>query len=245
MPRRRRNNKRRQRRPQKAGQGAFDGLAGARGGAPKTFGAVAPVRRFEVNQFTDSAATDFYDGAGILLVNLVSGIGQGLTDQQRLGDRIQLLDLHIHGYIYNHVGVGTNTLTNYRIIVFQYFSDNGASAPSPANMLISSAANAGSTQGTWSHIQIDRVYQYRIVYDSRPFTTVGSASIAVLGSAGGTGIRTNFSFRVPLRRTDRNITYFAGGANGPNHLYFMVLSDQATIATNPTCFWSSRVRYIG
>lgn len=245
MPRRRRG--RNQRRPRAKAQGGktFAGIAANRNSAPSTFGAVAPLRRFEVNQFTDSGANDFYDGAGTLLVNLVGSIGQGLTDQQRLGDRIQLLDVFIHGYIYNHVGVGTNTLTNYRIICFQYFSDNGVAAPSVANMLISSTANAGSTQGTWSHTQIDRIFQYKVVYDSRTFSTVGSASIAVLGTAGGSGIRTNFSFRVPLRKTDRNITYFAGGANGPNHLYFMVLSDQASVATNPTCFWSTRIRYIG
>lgn len=216
-----------------------------RTGVPRTFGAMAPLRRFEINQYAESGSSDFYDGAGTFLTNIVTGIGQGSTDAQRLGDRLEVKSIRLFGYIFNHLGTTANQLSNFKLVVFQYFGDTSASPPAASTMLLSSSANAGTTYGTWSVYNIDRVYQYRVLYESRIITTVGSGGVAVSGSAGGPGITRAFDFKVPLRNMDRFITYYSGGANGLNHLYFMALSDQSTIATNPTIFWSSVIRYVG
>ena len=215
------------------------------GSGLRSFGAMAPLSRYELNQFSFSGSADIYDGAGFLLTNLVDGITQGDTDQQRLGDRIQLLNVSVHGYFYNHVGATANALTHYRFWIFQFLADNGVAIPVPSSMLLNSSANAGTTYGTFSFENIDRIGQYRVLYRSGIYSTVGSANIAVTGSAGGPGIETPFEFSIPLGRADRNITYFTAGVTGPNHIYMLVTTDQATIATNPTVFYGVRVRYIG
>ncbi len=206
---------------------------------------MAPVRQAELCQSTFSGSQDIYDGAGYELVNLVDSISQDTKDSGRIGDRIELRSIHIQGYVYNHVGANTNALTNYRIWIFQYFSDNNVAAPDPALMLITSQANAGSTYGTWSIENIDRLRQYKVLYRSKVMTTVGSFSVAVTGAAGGGDVLRTFEFDVPLSGADRNITYFAAATTGMNHIYMLVTTDQATIATNPTVFYSIGVRYIG
>ncbi len=197
-----------------------------------------------MNQYSASATANYFDGAGFSQTNLVSGIVQGNGDDNRIGDRIQLLGIRVWGYIDNQVGATANAITNSRVLVFQFFSDS-ANAPVPGSMLLSSSANAGTTYGTWSFEQIDRIYQYRIVHDTGPLTTLGSNAVAVTGSPTPIARTHKFNFDVNLSNVDKNVTYFAAGANGPNHLYLLILSDQATIATNPSVFFGYRVRFIG
>jgi hypothetical protein len=206
---------------------------------------MAPIRITELSQNVYSGSQDIYDGAGYELVNLVDNITQDTKDSGRIGDRIELRSIHIQGYVYNHIGVTTNTLTNYRIWVFQYFSDNNVAQPDPSLMLIASSANAGATYGTWSVENIDRIRQYRVLYRSPVMTTVGSYSLAVTGAAGGGDVLRSFEFDVPLANADRNITFFGAAVTGMNHIYMFITTDQATIAINPTVFYTIGVRYLG
>ncbi len=203
----------------------------------------------ELKQYAfSSASTAVYAGAGSIQVNIVNGITQGVADNQRTGDHLTLQKIHLRFSFYNGLGATANQTVAYRIIVYQFLGDNNT-VPTPANFLLTNNQNAGNTYGTWSFPNVDYVDQYLVLYDSMPPTgeyslwTVGSASQAVNGSAGGPGIVRAWTCDVPLRRADHNIRFYAGGAFGPNHLYFVILSDHATIATDPTVSYSAIVRY--
>ncbi len=183
------------------------------------------------------------------MTNLVSSITQGASDSQRVGDHLYLQSILMRFAFSNGFGATANISTHYRVIVFQFFGDNNT-LPLPSAFLLTSNMNAGNTYGTWSNLNVDYLQQYVILYDSMKGShepskmyTVGSYSQAVTGTAGTPQGLCYWTITVPLSKADRNIRFYAGGAFGPNHVYVLITTDQASIATNPTVSYGSSVRF--
>jgi len=183
------------------------------------------------------------NGAGYGLVNLAALISQGVADNQRVGDHLYVESLELRFPLQNGYGATANPWTYWRIFVFQFFGDNSAAAPSISGLLLSSNANTGNTQGTFSSMDIDHLDQYRVLHDSGPMLTTGSSGLAVTGQPGNPiNFRVHIAM-VDLARCDRNIRYYAGTTSGPNHLYFLVTTDQSSVATNPSYAYIQTLRY--
>jgi hypothetical protein len=187
------------------------------------------------------APSAVFDGtAGRILVDLTALVTQGTTDSQRLGDHLYLDRIEANFLVNNQVGATSNPYTTFRVFFFQYFGDS-AVAPTIANMLLSSAANAGPNTGSMSQFDIDHQEQYKVCYDSGLIVTTGTNGLAALG-VGNHGQVHAWKFQI-RNIPDRNIRFYAAGADGPNHIFVIVTTDQATIAVNPTVSYSVALRF--
>jgi hypothetical protein len=228
-------NPRRNKRPKKSGRAR-----------PRPFsGAVLRQPTEELKQYVASAvASPVFDGAGTILQNMLSGVGQGIGDNQRIGDHLYLQNIRMRFQFNNNWGAGSNLFTTWRVIVFQFLGDN-TNVPLVASLLLQSAVNAGTTQGAYSFMNIDYTDQYVVLYDNagKLIQTTGSGTAAGNGSIGGPAICADLDVVVPLQRCNRNIRFYAGGATGPNHVYVLVTTDQASAAVNPLMGYGFAVRF--
>ncbi len=112
-------------------------------------------------------------------------------------------------------------------------------------MLLTANSNAGNVAGSFSSFDIDHLDQYLCLYDSGLVLTVGTNGVAVTGDPGAPLLYRNLEFTVPLNRCDRNIRYYAGGTEGPNHLFFLITTDQAAIGggKDPMFKWTLTMRF--
>lgn len=198
----------------------------------------------EVKQFSLGAGnTVVYDGvAGAYTVDLTA-VTQGVSGAQRAGDHMFIRNLQLRIMLFNAYGVNSNLEVNWRIFVFQYLGDSSVAAkPVISDLLNTSAANGGGTYGSFSPYDIDYDRQYRILWDSRLLQTYGTFGLAATGVP-SFGLFRNVHKRIPLAKADRNIAFYTGGTTGPNHIFMLVTTDQATIASNPLLVYSSELRF--
>lgn len=192
-------------------------------------------------QFAGSNFTSVFDGAGAVLTNLTQ-MAQGVGDNQRIGDRVILDEIMVSVLFYNNIGATAPAFCTHRCIVFQYLADNGAQAPAIGQLLLSSSANAGTAFGALSMRNRDFLHQYLVLHDFKVVTT-GTASAASAGSAGGPALARQRDFNVSLADADRFIGFYNAGLTGPNHIYMLFTTDQATLASNPQIGYSYALHY--
>jgi len=197
--------------------------------------------RVEIKQIGSSLSRGaYYDAAaGSILVD-ITAIAQGNTGATRVGDMASLQQLLFSMYIVNGTGATANAVTISRILFVQYFGDSSvAGKPTIAELFNASNANAGNTYGTHSAFDIDYARIYRVLSDKRYMTfgaPAGQTSTFV-------GWAAQAHYSIPLGRAQREITYFAGATTGPNHIFLIITSDQATIATNPLISYNLDIRF--
>lgn len=192
---------------------------------------IPPVTKQYTGSFGGQAC---YDGNGYTLSD-ITACSQGTSDANRLGDTFIIDSAMVRYGLVNNTGASACPFVTWRILVFQYLGDSSVSGvPSIANLLLASSANSGTTQGTHSFFNRDYARQYIVLADSGPIVTTGSAATAVNGSAGGEGVAKAGVLKVNLSRADRFIGCYAGANTGPNHIFLMVTTDQASVSSNPT-----------
>jgi len=200
--------------------------------------------REEIKLFPQGVSVvNYYDGtAGQYVIDLTA-VTQGISGAQRIGDHLFAQSLLLRLGLYNGVGATANNRTVTRMFVFQYKADSSVAAkPIISDLLQTSPANGGGTYGSYSTFDVDFSRQYTILWDSGPIITLGTNGVAAIGVP-PCGVFWNHDYSIPLQRADRNVQYYTGGATGWNHIFLLVTSDQATIATNPTLTWSSEFRF--
>ncbi len=197
----------------------------------------------EIKLFPQSGNNSYFDGAaGQYMVDLTP-VTQGNSGAQRAGDVLYLTALHLKCVLSNGMGTTSNIRNLHRVIIFQYLGDNSAAGkPTIADFLQISTNNVGNTYGSWSTLDIDYARQYRVLWDSGLVLTVGSNALAPTGVP-AVGNFHVINMNVPLARAQRNIAYYTGGVTGPNHIYMLFTSDQATQTTNPSAGWTTEVRF--
>jgi len=125
--------------------------------------------------------------------------------------------------------------------VDEYITD-----PVIANLFLPSAMNGGNVEGAFSYRNIDRIKQVNMLFDSdASIYTTGSASLAPNGSTGGPQLYQMRTWEIPLSQSDRNIQYYAAGVDGPNHIFLLITTDQATnAAANPLVSYGFCLRFL-
>jgi hypothetical protein len=199
----------------------------------------------EVKLFpTAVLSSPYYNGAAGQFMIDVTAVTQGVSGAQRTGDVLQAVQLHLRAVLYNGVGTTANSRNISRIIFFQYFGDGSvANKPIISDFLQTSAANLGTTYGSFSTFDIDYARQYRVLWDSGLILTVGTAQLAVTGVP-QVGVYHHIDRQIPLSGAQKNLAYYTGGTTGPNHIYMLVTADQASQTTNPTLTYSLEFRFL-
>jgi len=201
--------------------------------------------KVEVKLFPIGALSQSYfnAAAGQYLIDLTT-VTQGVSGAQRVGDHLHATRLHLRGVINNGVGTTANSRNVTRIIIFQYFGDGSvANKPIISDFLQTSAANVGTTYGSFSTFDIDYARQHRVLWDSGLILTFGTAQIAVTGVP-QIGVFHTIDKEIPLDQAERDIHYYNGATSGDNHIYMLVTADQVTQTTNPTWTYSSEFRFV-
>ncbi len=200
----------------------------------------------EVKQYAASAtAASIWDGAGNILSDMTAGITQGVADNQRIGDSLWLQNVEVKALGLCPTGVNTPGYCYFRVIIFQFKGDS-TNAPTIANLLLTSNMNNGSVAGSWSFYDKDHVRLLRVLYDSHATKhgTIGSNGLAVTGApAPLNGPLTSFEFNVPLARASRQVNYYAAGAQGDGHIYFLATTDQSQQTNNPSLTYGYVIRF--
>lgn len=187
-----------------------------------------------------------FSGTGRVLVDICAGIPQGILDNNRIGDQITMKSLHISGELVAGTGPNSHPIVNYRIMVFQYKSQDNN--PAITEILIPSLANAtvavpAAASGPFSGRHVDYMTTYHVLYD-KMYTTYGSNGLALLNGNSNTGQSKRFSFQVSLKYAIKKVQYEAGSLTlNTNGLYMMITTDKPTLVNDPTVKFESHLRY--
>ncbi len=185
--------------------------------------------------------TYFQTEAGKYLVD-VTAVTQGPSGAQRVGDHLYAHDLNLWISIFNGLGTTANGTNYTRMFVFQYKQDSGRALPLVADFLQTSLANGNvNTYGSLSSFDVDYDREYHILWDSGPLLTYGTNGLATTADCTYHHIVMNKV--VSLRGIDRNIRFTTGQNTGYGHVFFCVIGDQPTIATNPAISLTTQFRF--
>lgn len=176
-------------------------------------GALKKIIRRVVNKSMETKFVDSSTTAGapvwtVTPVQLPLPI-QGLSDQQRIGDKIMPTSLTVKGYVQN---TAANSLTVLRCTIFRWHPNPGSFPPTSGNVLEGAYnASVNYVNAPFSH---DLSKNYSVLLDKR----------ITLVPSGGTNIKA-FSWRIYGRKLRRIIQFIAGsGTNANNSLYMMWLA---------------------
>jgi len=173
----------------------------------------------------DSNSSAFTVGSAATLT-LLSGIAQGVTSANRIGDEVVLVSLEI---TYEIVQANTDIYSNTRVLVFQWFPNTTLVAPVLASILYNTAAIGLYSQYNWQYRD-----QYHVLYDK------------IHSQAGlATSVASSTNMSVLLHRLTnfrKGIKFAPGVTTGSNHLYFLFISD-SSIAPFPVGNFASRLLF--
>jgi len=170
----------------------------------------------------------------------ISGMAQGLTTTNRIGDCIRRREI---GFMYT-ITVGAagvlaaaDIYNTVRVVIFSWLVDDTV-APTVDQILDTSLATAN----TISLPNNDTAHLYKIHYDMSHvvFNTPiwNGAAVTWQHGVGGT-YQTPKPVRIPLKGI---IDYNNTAVSGKNNLYVLLISDSA-FAPNPTIEFSSRLLF--
>lgn len=189
-------------------------------------------RDVEVKEYVSNSGAAFadlnYQTNNIFALS--GGPAQGTTSVTRLGDKIELKELHLRVYFQmpNYDGVhATDTKTAIRMIVFQWYENTTFRFPTVADIVKVSSAGGNAQQFTapYNHVQQSL---YQILYDK--------THRLLLNSNGGlTDSNSNLVVPLKLKNFRRKVQQFmpAGdAANGMNQLFLLLISNSTTATGN-------------
>lgn len=193
-------------------------------------------KQFSTN---DAGLQPCYSNAGRRLYDMTSP-ASGLLDSNRVGDEITLKSLKVMIEAVNGTGANSYQNVNWRVIVFQYKSQDNA--PTQQELFVPTANNFPSPAvGTFSAFNIDYKNVYNVLYD-KIFRTTGTNGLAAT-AAQSTHSSNLLRFSVPLKYAKKKIQFEAGTQNTINGIWIMVITDKDSVAVNPQCKIESICRY--
>jgi hypothetical protein len=220
----------------------FSSKRGQRKNRQSLVSQVARLMQVEVKSHSLGALnTAVFSGVAGQLVQDLTNVTQGVSGAQRTGDQLTPKSLILHLNLWNNTGVTSNLVTNWRIFVFRYKADSSVAAkPIISDLLQTNPANNGTTYGSFSNYDIDYDRMYHVLWDSGMIQTVGNHGQVITGAT-SLGEWRLIKKRVPVGKS--RIDFFTGATTGFNHIYMLITTDQATIASNPLVSWSSQFRF--
>lgn len=175
-----------------------------------------------VQEFTGSATTT------PAFLDLTTGIAQGITDEQRIGDQITVKSITIRGILYITPATG-DIFNNIRLTLFQWKADPAVDTPSAGVLWYPAFYSAGHAY--FSPFQLSTKSKYHIIKDKMYTMTL-------------TGENECLHFKIVLHKGFvRNITYDElSGTASINTLYLAVQSD-SNVTVHPGYALSSEIDY--
>jgi len=172
----------------------------------------------------------------------LSTIGQGVTQQERVGDQLTLRRLHWSFKVVASTGgllTGADAYDTVRVILFRWWGDSAAAAPVVADILKLGASNTDYTIANYNY---DNKEKYKILSDfchvvyNAPIYN-GSA-IAVEPGPGHVWIH-----REDIQKVGNPVVYYNNNANtGSGHVYVWYISDSA-FSPHPTITYALALEY--
>lgn len=155
------------------------------------------------------------------IINL-SDIAQGDTDMSRTGDVISLKNAFGN---YSIIAGTSGTVTVVRLIWFQWRMDNGAEAPTIGDILFDT-----TNVPYLSNYKVD-MSKFKVLADRMHY----------VGPIGGDA--NMLSRKISLRNFNKRLMYDAGGTNGKNQIYLLVIGNNASGATAPNMYYHFRLTF--
>lgn len=164
---------------------------------------------------------------------LTASISQGVSVNQRIGDKIRIksLDLRLSTY-HNTANATTDAENNYRIIIFKYNEPTNLHSPAYADLLMYPSLTGFLNYGidspyVWHNV--NTAHKYSILYDKN-FTMAAGAPTK--------------HHHIKINKYLGNLSFETGALQGTGHLYLMVTNDEGIgIAPCPVIGFISRVVY--
>lgn len=157
----------------------------------------------------------------------ITDIPIGTTDQNaRIGDKIELKDVELNMQFNNQHPTGAGLTITFRVIVFQYYSDDTAALPT--NLTVLSAFGASYDLG--QPLNQDQRRNFGVLKDF--YVTVGNAANGLSSQ----------SRHMILRPKRKMLNFVNGTQRGYNRLYFLITCDDITTPTH-SVFYNLLTRY--
>lgn len=172
-------------------------------------------------------ATSVYDGVAGMFTTKMTNMSQGLLDNNRVGDEINIKSIHVRGLLTAPYGATTNSSVTFRLFVVQYKQNEAIQAPTIGDMLLQSNANEGADYGTFSSRNIDQLGVYHVLYDRLHTLVTGNANANNYGQPNS---EKHFQFKVPMKYLKRKIQFIAAGNNATNGIWFIATTNRTTKA---------------
>lgn len=154
----------------------------------------------------------------------LSGLAQGVADNQRVGDQCKLKSLLIRGFI---SGNALGALM-CRVIVFRW-NDDDTVAPTIGDIL----------QQTGTSVVVTSPYFFDQVRQGR-FTVLKDKMIYSTNAASSNNYTVPFKI---YRKIGSRIDTKGGSTNGKGHIYMLICSSITNATYCPNIFYNSRISY--
>lgn len=142
----------------------------------------------------------------------VSGVTQGISDSQRIGDQISVKSLDFKvGMQYRLAGAAFESKSCLaRCLIVQYIPNTAVSTLTPLQIFEQNLNTA------WSYPAVDTAPTVRILYDKTRVVTAIDNNLVL--------------FKGKIKPRSTKIQYQAGSLNCTNNLYVVVITDQGSVS---------------
>lgn len=200
----------------------------AKGQAQMDKKVVATVQRVLAKQIEKKFADNnfiFTLGTTTMPIRLTA-LSQGVTDSDRIGDKVNLDYYSARITLVGDNGTSAPFYQRVRTIIFQWFPDDGASAPTAATII------NGGTSHIFGYYNTNQTSNFKVLYDKKQVMSNEPA---------------NPSFEnvqeINIRKSEVKPIKFAGTVtNASNHLYLLIMTNNGSV--DPvTGVFNGRMRY--
>jgi len=207
------------------------------------------VRDMVTGKLTENIETKFaiLDSSGISVLTTgtitdLSTIGQGVTRDDRVGDRLRLKKLDWRCKVVASTGgllASADAYDTVRVILFRWWDDTAVNPPLLGNIL---KQGASGTDYTVASLNADDAEQYSIISDECYVvynTTVYNGSALAVEPGPGHVAFVKKSFTPP---GDKHVTYVNNANTGVGHVFMLAISDSA-FTPHPTMAYAMLLEY--
>lgn len=200
------------------------------------------VAKIARNVLTRKTEKHYYDVNNTGLVSSsgsiipLSGLSAGTSDQQRIGDNIEVTSLNVRMQWY--YGDETNIC---RCIVFQWLNSD-ATAPVPNQIIQSDILGfVGAPSGQYSKDNCG--YNWVPLVD-KTITLAGVSPNSISQSSVKLMEMTITNKDLKKGKRTPHLQYLGGGTTGTGMLYMLLISDSTVAFPHPTVYWDARLRFL-
>lgn len=178
-------------------------------------------------------------------VSKISAIVQGHTDQQRIGDEVNLVSASIRLHCrLDTPGTTGDYFANVRVLVFQWKMSDVSGPPTLDDILQGTGTNPFVAPYDFDN---QRANMFSVLYDKVFLLAAPTYSNTATGSGNqylwpGNTRNTDFydNVELDLKFCKKQIQFDAGSLLGVNHIYAAAISD-SSVPAHPVVDWYSRL----